>query len=404
MNATTTEQSTASELERKHHLQLYKRYPITIVKGSGARVLDDRGREYIDALAGIGVNSVGHCHPDVVEAIRRQAGLLMHSSNLYYTEPQSRLAKRLTEAAGMERVFFTNSGTEAVEGAFKLARKHAKDHGRSGSIISLDGCFHGRSMGALSTHSEKQRAPFEPLLPGFARAPFDDTDALAAAVDDNTVAVILEAVQGEGGIRPLSDDYLRAARRLCDEHGALLIADEIQCGIGRTGRFYAYEHAGIEPDIVTTAKALGGGMPIGAVLVRGEAADTFAPGDHGTTFGGNPVACAAADAAVRIVVEQDLPARAAELGAHLFERLRGAMDQHSAIREVRGRGLMAGVELAFEGKQLVLDLLERGVLANCTQDTVIRFLPPLVISREDLDRALDVFLDVLGKAEAEQAD
>ncbi|MFH2052009.1 MAG: aspartate aminotransferase family protein [bacterium] len=394
-------------LEHAHHAQLYRRYPITLIEGRGAKVRDAAGKEYVDALAGIAVNSVGHCHPEVVEAIRSQAGKLIHASNLYYFEPQSRLAKRLTRAAGLERVFFTNSGTEAVEGALKLARLHARKLERRGGFISMEGCFHGRSTGALSLHNAEQRRKFEPLLEGCRQIPFNDLDALAAAMDDTMAAVILEPIQGEGGVRPADLEYLRGVRRLCDRHGALMILDEIQTGIGRTGTFFAYQQADIVPDIVTSAKALGGGVPIGAVLARDEVAAAFAPGDHGTTYGGNPLACAAADAAVRVVLEENLAGRAVELGAHLMDLLRDGSAARPAIREIRGRGLMIGVELAFPGKSVVTAMLERGVLANCTAENVMRFVPPLVISREEIETiarvffaALDACSEQAGKEEA----
>ncbi|PJA74434.1 aspartate aminotransferase family protein [bacterium CG_4_9_14_3_um_filter_65_15] len=387
-------------LDQKYHFPLYERYPVTLVRGQGARVWDVDGKEYIDALSGIGVNSIGHCYPAVVEAIRDQAGKLIHTSNLYYLEPQARLAKRLTEAAGMDRVFFTNSGTEAVEGALKLARRYAGKQGRSGRIVAMEGCFHGRSMGSLSAHSEKQKQNFQPLLSGFERVPFNDIEALTGAVDDQTIAVIFEPVQGEGGVRLAPDDFLVRVRELCDRTGALMILDEIQCGIGRTGRFFAFQYAGITPDILTSAKALGGGMPIGAVLAGNEVASAFESGDHGTTFGGNPLACAAADATLRVVQEEKLVERAAEMGAYLAQRIRKAAGDHPAIRELRGRGMMVGVDIGFDGKPLVAKMLERGVLANCTAETVIRFLPPLNIPREDLDTVIDVFLDLLGDEEA----
>ncbi len=392
----------AQQLEQNHHFPLYKRYPITLVSGSGARVRDSRGKEYIDALSGIGVNSVGHCHPKVVDAIREQAGKLIHVSNLYYTEPQSELAKRLTEWAGMDRVFFTNSGTEAVEGAIKLARKRAHNAGRDGNIIAFEDCFHGRSTGPLSAGSEKQRKSFEPLLSSaFTRIPFLDLDALEEAMTGETVAVLLEPVQGEGGVQITGDRELRRIRELCDQHGALLILDEIQCGIGRTGKHFAFQHAGIQPDIVTVAKALGGGMPIGAVLASEEVARAFDYGDHGTTFGGNALACAAANAALEAMDEEGMVARAAELGERAMKRLTDAMKTYPQIVEVRGRGLMIGVELDFEGKDLVNKMLERGVLANCTANTVIRFLPPLNISREDLDTVIDTFLNLTGESAPE---
>jgi len=397
-----TETDRTQEILGRRHFPMYNRYPITLVDGSGSRVRDAAGKEYVDALGGIAVNALGHCHPAVVEAITAQARRLIHVTNLYHFPSQAALAERVTAATGLDRVFFTNSGTEAVEGALKLARRHAggRDHGAK--IVSFAGCFHGRSMGALSTHGQKQREPFVPLVPDFVQLPFGDLAALDAALDAETAAVILEPVQGEGGVRVVPDDLLRAVRRLCDERGVLLILDEIQCGVGRTGRFLACEHAGVRPDILVLAKALGGGMPIGAVLAREDVAAAFAPGDHGTTFGGNPVACAAADATVATILAEDLPARAARLGESFMARVRAAAADHGAIVEVRGRGLMIGVQLAFEGKELVTDMLHRGVLANCTAGDVIRFVPALNIPEADLDVVLHTFLDALGAAEAKR--
>jgi predicted acetylornithine/succinylornithine family transaminase len=391
--------STQERLDR-FHFPMYARYPITLVEGRGSRVIDSEGREYVDALAGIAVNALGHCHPAVVAAITEQANQLIHCTNLYYTEVQAELAERLTRTVEMDRVFFTNSGTEAVEGALKLARRHAGLHGRGARIISFEGCFHGRSMGALSTHSETQREPYLPLIPDFVQVPFADLDAVEGAIGEETAAVVLEPIQGEGGLRPAPDEFMRGLRRLCDERGVLLILDEIQCGVGRSGRFCAFEQSGIEPDILVMAKALGGGFPIGAVLAREEIAQSFKPGDHGTTFGGNPLACAAANATVRVVVEDGLAARAATLGKHMMENLQAAAADRPAIREVRGRGLMIGVELAWEGRDLVLEMMHRGILANCTSGNVIRFVPPLNIPEGDLERVAKVFVEAVDAAEA----
>ncbi len=386
------------------HFPMYARYPITLVEGRGSRVRDSEGREYIDALAGIAVNALGHCHPAVVEAITEQAQRLIHCTNLYHTEPQAELAERLTATVGLGRVFFTNSGTEAVEGALKLARRHAGAHDHGAQIISFEGCFHGRSMGALSAHSEPQREPYLPLVPDFTQVPFADLEAVERAMDGHTAAVVLEPIQGEGGLRVAPDEFLRGLRALCDECGALMILDEIQCGVGRTGRFCAFEHAGIRPDILVMAKALGGGFPIGAVLAREEVALAFEPGDHGTTFGGNPLACAAAGATVRTILEENLPERASVLGDRVMTRLRRAAADRPAIRDVRGRGLMIGVELAWPGGDLVVDMMHRGVLSNCTSGNVIRFVPALNIPDDDLEHAISVFLDALDDAEAPESE
>jgi acetylornithine/N-succinyldiaminopimelate aminotransferase len=388
----------------RRHFPMYTRYPVTLVEGRGSRVRDADGKEYVDALGGIAVNALGHCHPAVVAAITAQARRLIHVTNLYHFPAQAHLAERITKLTGLDRVFFTNSGTEAVEGALKLARRFAGRRDRGARVLSFAGCFHGRSMGALSTHAEAQREPFLPLLPEFEQLPFGDLDALDRAMDEQTAAVILEPVQGEGGIRIVSDQLLRQIRDLCDQRGALLILDEIQCGVGRTGRFNAHDHAGVEPDIMVLAKALGGGMPIGAVLAREEVAAAFAPGEHGTTFGGNPVACAAAEATLRVITEEDLPARAAEVGGRFLARLRELAAEQPAITDIRGRGLMIGVELAFPGKELVTDMLHRGVLSNCTAGNVIRFVPALNIPDADLDVILDVFRDALAAAAAKRSE
>lgn len=388
------------ELDERYCLQVYKRQPLTLTRGKGARVWDTDGSEYIDALAGIAVNSVGHCHPTVVEAIQRQAETLIHISNLYTSEPQVMLAEKLVALTGLDKVFFCNSGAEAVEGAFKLARKYAHSRGRGGTIISMEGCFHGRTLATIAAGKEKYQKGFEPIPAGFVRIPFNDIDALRNTISNDTAAIILETIQGEGGIRVADTDYLRQVRQLCDETGIVLILDEIQCGVGRTGKFFAYEHYGIVPDIVTVAKALGGGMPIGAFAVRQPVAEAITFGEHGTTFGGNPLACAAALAAIHAVEIEGMAAGAVRKGDHAMQRLREAAKELSAIRDVRGMGLMIGVELAFEGKDVVAAMRDKGVLSNATADTVMRIVPPLVISDEELDRVIDVLLDSIREVAA----
>ena len=385
------------------HFPMYNRYPITLVEGVGSRVRDSEGKEYIDALGGIAVNALGHCHPAVVAALREQAGRLIHCTNLYNIPAQADLAERLTEAVGLDRVFFTNSGTEAVEGALKLARRHALRHDRGTRVLSFEGCFHGRSTGALSTHSQEQRETFEPLLAGFRQLPIADVHALESALGDDVAAVIIEPVQGEGGVREVPDDFLRAVRSLCASSGALMIADEIQCGVGRTGRFNACDHAGVRPDIMVLAKSLGGGTPIGAVLADEEIAAAFEPGDHGTTLGGNPLVCAAANATLRVIEEENLIARAGEVGREMREAIGEAAASHPSIVEVRGRGMMIGVELNWPAKDLVVEMMRRGVLANCTRENVIRFLPALNMPRVDMERVVKVFVAALGAAEEERS-
>ncbi|MHC1581315.1 acetylornithine transaminase [Methanopyrus sp.] len=374
-------------------MDVYSRFPVTLVRGEGARVWDDRGREYIDLVAGIAVNVLGHCHPAVVEAITEQASRLIHCSNLYYNEPQAEAAKLLAETApgDLNRVFFCNSGTESMECAIKLARKCT---GRT-KFIAFEHGFHGRTLGSLSaTWKPEFREPFEPLVPGFEHVPYGDLDAVEEAIDEDTAGVIVEPVQGEGGVRVPPEGFLRGLRELCDEYGALLIVDEVQTGMGRTGRFFAFEHEGIVPDIVCLAKGLGGGVPVGATIAREEVAEAFEPGDHGSTFGGNPLACAAVVAAVRTVLEENLPEAAARKGERALELLSEAEDH---VVEVRGRGLMIGVEVGDgdRAEEIAREMVDRGVLVNVTSGDVIRLVPPLVITEEELETALTRLVDAI---------
>lgn len=396
-------------------MNTYLRPPMVLVRGSGVRVWDADGREYLDFVAGISVNNLGHCHPRVVEAIRAQTGEIIHSSNLYHTRPQAELARRLAEASIGGRVFFCNSGAEAVEAAIKLARRRwwrrrgagagpggdaaARPEADIPRVVAFHGAFHGRTLAALAA-TGRYLDGFAPLPPGFFHVPFNDLDAAAAVMDETVSAVLVEPVQGEGGVVPADPAFLAGLRELCDRTGALLIFDEIQTGLGRTGRMFAYQHHGVEPDVLTLAKALGGGLPLGAVVARGEAAETFRPGDHGSTFGGNPVACAAALAALDVLAEEDLPARAAAMGEYLADRLRELAGRHPVVRQVRGLGLMVGLELAVSGRPLVERCREAGLLANCTAERVLRFLPPLVVTRGEIDRAVAVLDGVLAGAGA----
>lgn len=389
-------------LDQTYHIRLYKRQPLTLVRGEGAHVWDDTGRRYIDALGGIAVNAVGHCHPKVVEAIRDQAGRLIHVSNIYTTQPQARLAKRLVDLTPLDRVLFCNSGTEAIEGALKLVRRYQYRNNKSGKIIAMEGCFHGRTLGAIAMGKAKYQEGFQPLPEGFVRVPFNDARALESAVDEHTLAVFIEPVQGEGGIHVADTSFLQAARDLCDNYGALLVFDEIQCGFGRTGTFLACEHSGVRPDIVTLAKGLGGGFPIGALLATEEVSHGFDYGMHGTTFGGNPLACRAGLAAIDALLEDHLMDRAAENGTWLIRRLEEAAQTENAIREVRGSGLMIGVELTFPGAHLVDTMREEGILINCTSENVIRLVPPLMISREDLETVVETLLHAIKKEQALQ--
>ena len=366
----------------------YARYPVEFARGEGARLWDADGTEYLDFLTGISVSSVGHCHPAVVAAIREQAGRLLHVGNLYYTEPMSRLARRLAESSLGGKVFFTNSGAEAVEAALKCARKARQ----GGTIVSLHGAFHGRTYGALSaTPQESKQAPFAPLVGGFVSV--DPTiEALAAAVDQHTAALILEPIQGETGVHVLPDGLLRFARERCDLVGATLIFDEIQTGLGRTGTAWAYEHSGVTPDLLTSAKALGGGLPIGALITGPRHADTFAPGDHGSTFAGGPVVCAAALAALDVLLDEDLLARVRELGELLRERV--ATLPH--VVEIRGRGLMVAFDVDVDAPEVVRRaLLEQHLVVNATGPVTVRLLPPLVVGEREVDDAVERLRAVL---------
>jgi acetylornithine/N-succinyldiaminopimelate aminotransferase len=373
-----------AELQRIEATSLtrtYARFPVEFVRGAGARLWDAEGEEYLDLLCGISVTNLGHCHPRVVEAVREQAGRLLHVGNLYYTEPAMRLAERLSQKSLGGRVFLCNSGAEANEAALKLVRKARP----GGDVVVVHGAFHGRTYGALSaTPQESKQAPFAPLVPGF-RAVAPEPDALRAAVDERTAAVLLEPIQGETGVHVLSEELLRAAREACDEHGAALVFDEIQCGMGRTGTLWAYEQTGVVPDAITSAKALGGGLPIGALITGERLADVFAPGDHGSTFAGGPVICAAALAALELTDEPALLARVRELG----ERLQAALEQLPHVLAVRGRGLMLACELDIPAPELVRRLLlEQRLVANATGPTTLRLLPPLILADGELDDAL----------------
>lgn len=375
-------------------MKTYGRYPIALVRGEGARCWDADGRAYLDFLGGIAVNVLGHAHPAVVSAIAAQAARLIHCSNLYYSEPMAELAELLTQSGGLDRVFFCNSGAEANEGAIKLARKYQwrKGHKEKNRIVSLTHSFHGRTLATVTATAKPAiQEGFGPLPEGFDYAEAGDIASLKAAVTDRTAAVIVEPVQGEGGVHPLPQAFLEAARAVCDEHGALLIFDEIQCGMGRVGRLFAWQAFGVKPDIITLAKGLGGGVPIGAICATEEAASGFAPGDHGTTFGGSPLACAAALATVKTLLAEDLPARAAAMGEYLLAGLRRLQARHpDLVREVRGMGLMLGIELTRPAGPVLAKCHELGLLVNVTADTVVRLLPPYIITEADCDRALEI--------------
>ncbi|HET9001417.1 MAG TPA: acetylornithine transaminase [bacterium] len=394
------------ELSRQVLMPNYRRLPVAFVEGQGMRLWDAEGKEYLDFVAGIAVDVLGHCHPHHVRAIQQQATKLIHVSNLYHIPQQAELARALLDVLRIPdgKVFFCNSGAEAAEGAIKLARKAARTvRGRDAyEIIVADHGFHGRTMGALSaTMVARYHEGFEPLVPGFVSVPPNDLGAVERAVTPKTAAVFMEPIQGEGGINPTDDDYLRGLRRVCDERGLWLILDEVQTGFGRTGRWFAYQHAGVTPDIVTLAKGMGGGVPIGAFVGRGQLAEVLQPGSHGSTFAGGPLICAAALAVLRTIQEEDLVDRAAEMGAYLLAKLRDLANAHPVITEIRGRGLMVAIELSVPSEPVVAACLERGLLVNNVQPKAIRLVPPLIVERGDIDEAIRILGTALSAVGAE---
>ncbi|MGD2151546.1 MAG: acetylornithine transaminase [Desulfobacterales bacterium] len=377
----------------------YKRFPIVVAKGEGCMLWDTDGKKYTDFVAGIAVCNLGHAHPGVSKALSMQANTLFHVSNLYYTIPQVELASRLAENSFADRVFFCNSGAEANEAGIKLARKYFKEKGESGRyrIISMEHSFHGRTMATLSaTGQDKIKQGFEPVLEGFDCVPFNDIDALRRKIGPSSCAVLIEPIQGEGGVRCPDAGYLEAVRQVCDETGMLLIFDEIQTGMGRTGKLFAYEHFGIAPDIMTLAKALANGLPIGAMLAREEVAEAFGPGSHASTFGGTPVVTAASLEVVRVLLEENIIDHCKKIGVYFKERLSWLKNRHELIEDVRGMGLLLGMKLKIEGDQIVASCMEKGFLINCIQGNILRFIPPLIIEKEEIDAlaaCLDEILD-----------
>ena len=383
---------TTIDLEREYLLQNYARYPLVLARGKGNYVYDTDGRRYLDFITGIGVNALGHAHPRIVKVIREQAGRMIHSSNLYYHQYQGPLAKRLVEMSGLTRAFFCNTGTESVEGALKMAKAHGKaiDSAKC-EIISLDNSFHGRTVGALSvTGQAKYRQDFEPLMPGVRFVPANDIAALEASFSERTAGMIVELIQGEGGIYPLTHEYAAKVRELADRYNALLIADETQCGVGRPGTYFAYQRSTpvILPDVVIAAKPVACGIPLGFILANDKAAASIKPGMHGTTFGGGPLACRVALEFLDIL--DGLMPHIQQAGDYFHVGLQELARRHSFVKEVRGFGLMLGVELTVPGKQLVLDAMKDGLLINCTHDTVLRFLPPYTVTLKEIDQALKV--------------
>ncbi len=384
----------------RYLMNTYARTPISIVRGRGSRVYDLEGREYLDFVAGIAVNVLGHGHPDLIAAIQKQAQHLLHASNLYYTEPQAKLAKMLVEQSFAKKVFFCNSGAEANEAAIKLARRYA--HKKYGAeryeIITMLQSFHGRTMATLTaTGQEKVQKGFEPLVPGFTHVPFNNLPAVEQAISGKTAAILVEPIQGEGGVQVADKSYLKGLHELCRQKDLLLIFDEVQTGVGRTGTLFAYEQFGVAPDIMTLGKGLGGGLPIGACLATETAAAAFEPGTHASTFGGNPVCCAAGLAVLRTLLEGRVLEHGRRMGAYLARGLQDMKDRLPMVKEARGLGLLQGLELTVDGKPVVADCLARGLLINCTADRVLRFVPPLIITQADIDRLLDLLNQVLGK-------
>ncbi|MDF2502369.1 MAG: argD 1 [Anaerosporomusa subterranea] len=384
--------------DQSHYMKVFGRYPVVLSHGDGPYVYDVEGKKYIDFLAGIAVNVLGHAHPQLVAAISEQAAKLIHCSNLYYTAPQANLANKLSEVSGLERIFLANSGAEANEGAMKLARKYAKTISQDKvNIITAENSFHGRTLATLTaTAQPKYQKGYEPLPQGFSYVPYNDIAALAAAMNEQTAAVMLEPIQGEGGIQVPDATYLEQVRALCDQHGALLIFDEIQTGMGRTGKMFAFQHSTIKPDIVTLAKGLGGGVPIGAVLASEKVAGAFGPGDHGSTFGGNPLAAAAGNAVLAVIEQKKLLANAEAIGQYMIGELNKLKAKYPAlVKDVRGKGLMIGMQLYVPGGNFVTAAMQQGALINCTAGDVLRFVPPLIITRTHVDELIAILDKVL---------
>ncbi|MDR9459548.1 MAG: acetylornithine transaminase [Dehalococcoidia bacterium] len=387
------------ELDRKYLMNTYKRMPVTLVRGEGARVWDERGKEYIDFVAGVAVNVLGHAHPAIVDALSEQARTLIHTSNHFHTVPQIHLAKLLIENSCYDKVFFCNSGAEASEGAVKLARRYGKLHLNGAyEVITATNSFHGRTLAMVAaTGQPKLQEPYTPLPEGFINVEYDTIDAIKKASGRKTCAVMLEAIQGEGGVNVPHDGYLKEVRSWCDEQGLLLILDEIQTGMGRTGTLFAYQHYGIEPDIITLAKGLGGGFPIGAFLAK-EKASVFGPGDHGSTFGGNPLACSAGYATVKYILEHNVVENCQQIGDYLKASLEGLKASFESVVEVRGRGLLLALELSSDiADSVVKACLEDGLLLNAVKPNAVRFMPPLIISKRDVDKAMSILERVLAR-------
>lgn len=390
------------ELDKKYYMNTFgNRTPVCFEYGKGINLWDTEGKKYYDFLAGIAVNVLGHSHPKIVNAIKEQAEKFIHCSNLYYIEPQAKLAKKIAENSCADRVFFANSGAEANEGAIKLARIYFYKKGQPEKyeIITLKNSFHGRTLATVAaTGQEKYQKPYHPLMPGFKHVPINDLEALNNAVSENTCAIMLEPIQGESGVNPVTDEYLKAVKKLCDDYGLLLIFDEIQTGLGRTGKLFAYQHSGVEPDIFTLAKALGGGVPIGAICAKEHVAQAFEPGDHGSTFGGNPLACAAGLSVMDAILEENLAEKAGEMGKYFMDCLSSLARKHSIISEVRGKGLMIGIQLKSDkAAEIKEKCFEKGYLIGNVGKNILRLLPPLIVSKEDIDGMVKALDEALGE-------
>lgn len=389
---------------KKYIMNTYKRIPLFIVKGRGNRIYDSEGREYIDFVSGLAVNNLGHCNPRVTVAFQKQAQKLVHTSNLFYTEPQVKLARLLVENSFADKVFFCNSGAEANEAAIKLVRKYFKEKGSFRyEIITAYNSFHGRTLATITaTGQERFQKGFEPLLPGFFYVPYNDPDAVEKAITEKTAAVMVEPIQGEGGVHVPDDDYLKRLRKICNSNGILLVLDEVQTGVGRTGRLFAYQHAGIEPDIMTLAKGLGNGLPIGAMLAKDEIAQAFTPGSHASTFGGSPLVCSAAVEVLKTLTEDEIVLEnCRRMGRYLREELSDLKAKHPrTIKDVRGKGLLSGMELHIKGEEIVQECLKKGVVINCTMEKVLRFLPPLDVNQMDIDTLIDALSEIFSLVES----
>ena len=389
------------ERERQHVLPVYSRYPVVLERGECVWVYDVDGRRYLDLIGGIGVNALGHAHPRMIRVIQEQCAKLIHISNLFYGEYQGELADKLSSLSGLDRVFFTNSGTEAIEGTLKIARAagHRKGGPAKCKLVALEGSYHGRSFGALSvTGQEKHRKGFEPMLAGVTFVPFDDIEALRAAVDDDTCGLILEPILGEGGVQACSKDFLRAAREFTRTHDAVLIFDEIQCGLGRTGSLFTYQQFGIQPDAVAIAKPIAGGIPMGAFLVKESLGDVISPGKHGTTFGGGPLACRAALEYFAILEDERLLENVKRVGAYLRKQFESLAQEFTVVREARGVGMIQALELTIPARSVVEGAIQEGLLINSTQDTVLRVLPPFILKESHVDEAVAILRKLLTRA------